>query len=68
MDYERAAETVLKRDNEESVAQYNIRKGMALLLRKTEGKTEEEQESNRIMKKIKDYVQALEIGAIDVRN
>ena len=40
---------------------------MALLLRKTEGETEEEILCRDVMQKIKDYVKALELNTIDVR-
>ena len=53
---------------EETADEYNLRKGLALLLRKQKGETQEEEQCNKLMGKIREYVRALEYGTIDVRD
>ena len=65
--YDRAIDTILKRKEKETEREHNMRKCMALLLRKTEGETQEEILGRDVMQKIKDYVKALELNTIDVR-
>ena len=65
--YDRAINTILQRKEQETEREHSMRKCMALLLRKTEGETEEEILCRDVMQKIKDYVKALELNTIDVR-